>query len=222
MRVREACTLLSSAADVCVVVYLPRVVSLLSSSHRLDTTKESGYHLRQSLDALRAETQQYEDAIAQTKREMEMIQRETQMSAQHSHTTCMQLSTRPTQPIIRQICSIISLPTAHSSPFVLVLLLSLLCSVVCLFSLEDRLTQSRSEYHWGLDQAERIRIEEEKIETILREKLSHVNTQVNDVSDRVHQLRQLEEEFKVSKRCSTRAQDGYTDKRDNNEQRYSL
>ena len=49
-------------------------------SHRLETTKESGYNLRQTLDALRAETQQYEDAIAQTKREMEMIQRETQMS----------------------------------------------------------------------------------------------------------------------------------------------
>lgn len=49
----------------------------------------------------------------------------------------------------------------------------------------------------GLDQAERIRIEEEKIETHLREKLSTVNTQVNDVSDRVHQLRQLEEEFKL-------------------------
>ena len=65
------------------------------------------------------------------------------------------------------------------------------------FSLEERLQQSRSEYHWGLDQADRIRVEEEKIETILREKLSHVNTQVNDVSDRVHQLRQLEEEFKL-------------------------
>jgi len=49
-------------------------------SSRLESTKESGYHLRQTLDQLRAETQQYEDAIAQTKREMEMIQRETQMS----------------------------------------------------------------------------------------------------------------------------------------------
>lgn len=111
-------------------------------SARLESTKESGYHLRQSLDALRAETQQYEDAISQTKREMEMIQRETQI-------------------------------------------------------LEERLAQSRSEYHWGLDQAERIRVEEEKIETILREKLSKLNSQVNDVSDRVHQLRQLEEEFKL-------------------------
>ena len=70
-------------------------------------------------------------------------------------------------------------------------------SLLSPFSLEERLQQSRSEYHWGLDQAERIRIEEEKIETILRDKLSHVNTQVNDVSDRVHQLRQLEEEFKL-------------------------
>lgn len=51
----------------------------LCSSQRLDTTKENGYQLRQALDALRAETQQYEDAIAQTKREMEIIQRETQM-----------------------------------------------------------------------------------------------------------------------------------------------
>ena len=48
-------------------------------SQRLESTKESGYHLRQTLDSLRAETQQYEVAIAQTKREMEMIQRETQM-----------------------------------------------------------------------------------------------------------------------------------------------
>jgi hypothetical protein len=62
-------------------------------------------------------------------------------------------------------------------------------------SLEERLNQSRSEYYWGLDQAERIRMEEERIEAQLREKLSQVNTQVNDVSDRVHQLRQLEEEF---------------------------
>ena len=55
----------------------------------------------------------------------------------------------------------------------------------------------------GLDQAERIRIEEEKIETHLREKLSTVNTQVNDVSDRVHQLRQLEEEFKLKGQTRT-------------------
>lgn len=111
-------------------------------SERLDSTKASGYQLRQTLDSLRSETQQYTDAIAQTRREWELVLREKEI-------------------------------------------------------LEERLKCSREEYSWGLDQAERIRAEEAKIENQLREKLSHVNTQVNDVSDRVHQLRQLEEEFKM-------------------------
>ena len=62
-----------------VLCFVILLTSLCVCSQRLESTKESGYHLRQNLDSLRAETQQYEDAIAQTKREMEMIQRETQM-----------------------------------------------------------------------------------------------------------------------------------------------
>lgn len=63
-------------------------LSISLHSARLDNIKTSGFQLRQQLDQLRSETQSYEDAIAQTRRDIELIQREKEMSV--NFITCTQ------------------------------------------------------------------------------------------------------------------------------------